>query len=376
MSESHSSLPPVYVDGFSFLPNYHLRIEKLRKSYGETDVLKSVNLDVEKGKCLALLGPSGCGKSTLLNILAGLLPADGGRITLGADTIEDSELGVHRSAQARRFSMVFQDLSLWPHLTVAENVAFGLDFLKLGRLEKEKRTDDVLNLVGMYALRKRYPAMLSGGQQQRVAIARAIVVEPSVLLLDEPLASLDSRLREELRDEIAALIRRLNITSVYVTHDHTEAMSVAHEIAIMNHGQIEQLSSPRHIHDYPASTFVASFLGSANHFPFTYELEDLRDESGQPVFPPHPPSIKRGHLMIRKEQVRVFSASQASDFPGDGCIRWRGVCIKNSFVGSRNEVFVATRKGEIFRGFTPEPIALDAKVIVEFDPHQVMFVRE
>ena len=359
------------------VPFPHLVAENLSKSYGETPVLDGISIGVEKGKCLALLGPSGCGKSTLLNILAGLLPADSGTIRLGMELIEDAERGYFLSPQGRRFSMVFQDLSLWPHLTVAENIAFGLDYLdeRLDRQSKEERLDRVLRQVGIYELRNRYPAMLSGGQQQRVAIARAIIVEPAVLLMDEPLASLDIQLREVLRDEIAALIRRLEITTVYVTHDHTEAMTVAHEVAVMRRGRIEQCAPPEEIYRYPATTFVASFLGSANHFPFTYELEDLRDEQGQALFPPHPPGSERGYLMIHREAVRVFPVSQARDFPGDGMIRWKALCVKNCFVGARHEVHAVTRKGEVFRGFTPHPVPLDCEVYVQFDPQEVIFVQ-
>lgn len=368
--------PPKVFPAQLRMSDIYLRASNIQKNYGDTAVLHDISFALEKGKCLALLGPSGCGKSTLLNILAGLMPSDGGRIMLNGVAIEDSERRLSQTAQERRFSMVFQDLSLWPHLTVAENVGFGLDYMALGERSKADRVDEVLRLVGMYPLRQRYPSMLSGGQQQRVAIARAIVVEPSVLLMDEPLASLDTRLREEMRDEIAALIRRLSITTVYVTHDHTEAMTVAHQIAVMNHGQIEQIASPRDILHLPATTFVASFLGSANYFPFTFELEDLRDEAGQSVFPPHPPGIARGFLMVRREEVQIFPLVQEKEFPGDGLIRWRGVCTKTSFTGTRYEVHVRTDKGELFRGFTPEPIQLDTKVMVQFDPYQVFFVEK
>lgn len=339
-------------------------------------MLNGISLGVEKGECLALLGPSGCGKSTLLNILAGLIPADRGRISLDGRTIEDVSCGQLASPQQRRFSMVFQDLSLWPHMTVEENVVFGLDYLKLSRREKQERVENVLKLVGMHAMRERLPAQLSGGQQQRVAIARAIVVEPSVLLLDEPLAALDTKLREALRDEIAALIRRLGITTIYVTHDHTEAMTVAHRVAIMNAGQFEQIASPHEIYNYPQSTFVASFLGCASFVPFTYEMEDLRDRSGTQIFPSHPPGKHRGFLLIRREQVKIFSVAQAEEFPGDGMIRWRGTCIKNSFIGASYEVHAKTRKGEVFRALAQEPIPLDAAVYIQFDPHEVLLVEK
>jgi len=369
---------PGYEGDIVRTPNPYLVGKNLRKSYGDTVVLDDVSFGVEKGQCLALLGPSGCGKSTLLNILAGLMPADGGTIQLGTDIIEDAETHTGRSAQERGFAMVFQDLSLWPHMTVEQNVAFGLDYLpiRLNREEKKQRIHHVLQRVGMLELRKRLPSMLSGGQQQRVAIARAIVVEPSVLLMDEPLASLDTQLRETLRDDIAALIRRLGITTVYVTHDHLEATTVAHQIAVMNKGRIEQIATPDEIHRYPETTFVASFLGSASSIPFTSELESLRDDAQQPLFPWNPKRKERGYLVVRREDVRIFPQAQQAEFSGDGMIRWKAVCIKSAFTGLVYDVHAMTHKGEIFRTFTPHPIPLDSPVFVQFDPHQTICVEK
>jgi len=356
--------------------DHYLEVADLRKSYGEISVLEGISFGIERGKCLALLGPSGCGKSTLLNILAGLIPSTSGRVTLDYGVIEDRGAGLVYSPQQRRFSMVFQDVSLWPHMTVEENVAFGLAYLRLGRAQAEARVKKVLEMVGMHEMRERFPATLSGGQQQRVAIARAIVVEPAVLLMDEPLTALDTQLREMLRDEIATLIRRLGITTVYVTHDHTEAMTVADEIAVMNKGRIEQIASPDEISRYPATTFVASFLGCASHFPFSFEIESLRDATGEKVFPAPPTGRERGHLLVRKDQVRIFPVAEAEEFFGDGTVRWKAVCIKNSFNGATHEVHARTRKGEIFRALSPEPIALDREVYVQFDPHQVILVEK
>jgi ABC-type Fe3+/spermidine/putrescine transport system ATPase subunit len=357
--------------------NPYLAGDGIRKSYGDTLVLDDVSFGVERGQCLALLGPSGCGKSTLLSILAGLLPADGGKIRLGTEIIEDAATHKGRSAQERGFAMVFQDLSLWPHLTVEQNVAFGLDYLKvrLNPREKQQRTETVLQRAGMLEMRERLPSTLSGGQQQRVAIARAIVVEPSVLLMDEPLASLDTQLRETLRDDIAALIRRLGITTIYVTHDHLEATTVAHQIAVMNKGRIEQIATPDEIHRYPDTTFVATFLGSASAIPYTMELENLRDKADQPVFPPHP-ERKGGYLLVRREDARIFPRSQERDFPGDGMIRWKATCIKSSFTGAVYDVHARTRKGEVFRTFTPHAVPLDGEVFVQFDPAQVTYVEK
>ncbi len=229
-------------------------------------------------------------------------------------------------------------------MTVYENVAFGLETRRLTHEEKQSRVEETLRRTSIFSLRHRLPATLSGGQQQRVAIARAIVVEPSVLLMDEPLAALDTNLRENMRDEIAALIRRLNITTIYVTHDHSEAMTIAHQVAVMNEGRIEQIAEPRNIYDNPATTFVASFLGSANFFPYGYELEAMRQQGGEPVFPPHPPGTQRGFLMLRREHVRIFPAAHVDEFPSDGLVQWHAVCIKSSFAGERYEVHALTSR--------------------------------
>jgi len=353
----------------------YLEASHVSKSYGETSVLEDISFGIEKGECLALLGPSGCGKSTLLNILAGLIPADEGVVALDGAVVEDVRYRIAASPQQRRFSMVFQDLSLWPHMTVEQNVGFGLDYLRLSRAAKQEKVEKVLQLVGMHGLRERFPSQLSGGQQQRVAIARAIVVEPTVLLMDEPLAALDTQLREALRDEIASLIRRLEITTIYVTHDHTEAMTVAHQVAVMNGGRFEQIAPPHEVYQYPETTFVASFLGCASYFPFSYEMESLRDKAGQKIFPGHPPGKQRGFLLVRRGDVKVFPAAQADEFPGDGMVRWKGTCVKNSFTGGTNEVHAATRKGEVFRALSPEAIRIDAPVYIQFDPHQVLLVE-
>lgn len=317
-------------------------------------VLNDVSFGLGKGQCLALLGPSGCGKSTLLSILAGLLPSDAGRIELDGRVIEGG--GVAMPPQRRRFAMVFQDLSLWPHLTVAENIGFGLDYLrdKSGRAARHHRIETVLNRVGMHAMRNRYPAMLSGGQQQRVAIARAIVVEPEVLLMDEPLAALDVQLREELRDEIALLIRRLEITTIYVTHDHAEAMTVAHQVAVMNKGRIEQQAPPEKIFREPATRFVATFLGVANAFV---------DQNGR-------------HALLRKEDTHISPALGMSLPLAEGKVCRRAVCIKNSFAGSVNEAHARTADGTVFRGFTPHPLPLDSELRVEFDPRKLVHVEQ
>ncbi len=238
----------------------HLSLQRLAKVYpGQTEpAVDAVSLTLREGKLLALLGPSGCGKTTTLRMIAGLVEPTAGAVEVGGDNLTD--VPVHK----RGMGMVFQSYALFPHLNVTRNVAFGLEMRKVDKREREQRVADALDMVQLQHLAKRRVKELSGGQQQRVALARALVVEPSVLLLDEPLSNLDAKLRESMRAEIRALVHRLGVTTVFVTHDQDEALSMADEIAVMNHGTIEQVGTPEQVYRRPASRFVADFIGRAN----------------------------------------------------------------------------------------------------------------
>ncbi|ASJ00448.1 ABC transporter ATP-binding protein [Thermococcus gorgonarius] len=214
-------------------------------------------LEVRDGELLTLLGPSGCGKTTTLRIIAGLEKAEG-RVFFGEEDVTGKE------PYERNIGLVFQDYALFPHMTVFDNVAFGLKLRKLPRNEIERRVREVLEVVGLEGMEKRYPEQLSGGQQQRVALARALVIEPLVLLLDEPLSNLDAKIRERLRREIRRIQRETGTTTVYVTHDQEEAMAISDRIAVMNAGKILQLGEPLELYYHPKSEFVAKFLGKAN----------------------------------------------------------------------------------------------------------------
>jgi len=217
-----------------------------------------VDLSVRDGEFLTLLGPSGCGKTTTLRIVAGLEKPDSGRVFFGGRDVTDLE------PSERNIGIVFQDYALFPHMTVFKNIAFGLEMRKLPREEVERRVQWALELVGLSGLENRYPEQLSGGQQQRVALARALVIEPEVLLLDEPLSSLDAKIRERLRSEIRRIQRELGITTIYVTHDQEEAMAVSDRIAVMNVGRIEGVGEPLELYYRPRTEFVARFLGISN----------------------------------------------------------------------------------------------------------------
>jgi iron(III) transport system ATP-binding protein len=232
----------------------------LELSYGATSILRGIDFSLPSGKTLALLGPSGCGKTTLLRLVAGLLAPTKGRISIADQLVADASNGTFLPPEKRGLGMVFQDYALWPHMTVGGNVAFPLEMRGLNKTDRETRTMRALERVGLAAYATRRPSGLSGGQQQRVAIARAIVAEPALILFDEPLSNLDRELRETMVDEIGSLISSLGLTAIYVTHDHSEALSLADEVAIMRVGRIEQLASPDILVDQPASAEVADFL--------------------------------------------------------------------------------------------------------------------
>lgn len=240
-------------------------MDDVKKEYDGKLVLSGVSLTVDQGQLLALLGPSGCGKTTLLNALAGLVDIDGGSISVGGNTY--SQRGYTLPPEERRIGMVFQDFALWPHMTVFENVAFGLKVQKQSRSEVKRRVREVLDIVQMTGFEDRYPHRLSGGQKQRVAIARALAPQPKLLLMDEPLSSLDAKLREEMRWHILDIVRRTEVTTVYVTHDQIEALTMADHVILLNQGRVEQAGAPVDLYQFPNNQFCASFVGSSNLIP-------------------------------------------------------------------------------------------------------------
>ena len=238
-----------------------IRIQEVSKSFGPAVAVDHVTLEIASGELFFLLGPSGCGKTTLLRMLAGFVPPDSGEIYFGPERITGLPPR-HRGA-----ALVFQTYALWPHLTVAENVAYGLRVRRLPRAEVARRVGQILKMVQLEGLGDRRPNQLSGGQQQRVALARALVIQPRVLLLDEPLSNLDARLRDELREEIRRLHRETGLTMVYVTHDQKEALTLAGRLAVMERGRLVQVGSPREVYNHPDNRFVAGFLGDSNFVP-------------------------------------------------------------------------------------------------------------
>ncbi len=239
----------------------HLSLDSLSKRYGDSLAVADVSLSVAKGESVALLGPSGCGKTTTLRMVAGLVAPSGGRVSVAGRDVTDAP------AHRRNMGYVFQSYALFPHMDVAANVGFGLDERGVARAERDRRVAAALAQVRLDGLAARRPKQLSGGQQQRVALARALVIEPDVLLLDESLSNLDAKLRDAMRLEIRDLQRALGITTLFVTHDQTEALTLCDRVAVMNAGRIEQVASPQEIYDRPATRFVADFVGRSAILP-------------------------------------------------------------------------------------------------------------
>jgi iron(III) transport system ATP-binding protein len=279
-------------------------------SYGATKVLRDISLTVEPGEFFALLGPSGSGKSTLLRLIAGFNQHQAGQLLISGRDVT----GI--PPWKRNVGMVFQNYALWPHMSVARNVAFGLEERKLPRDEVRRRTEAALELVGLTGYGERRPNQLSGGQQQRVALARTLAIEPQVLLLDEPLSNLDAKLRVQMRRELLRLHKRLGITTIFVTHDQEEAMTICDRIAVMDQGVIQQIGTPLELYDHPVNRFVAQFVGSVNLY--EGEFRDGRFVSpalGDVALPASMASGARSaaHLAFRPHAVR-FNES----FPAEG----------------------------------------------------------
>jgi putative spermidine/putrescine transport system ATP-binding protein len=288
-----------------------LRLESLAKRYPGVDraAVDHVDLQVEAGQLLALLGPSGCGKTTILRMIAGLIEPTSGRILLG-------ERDITRAApQHRQVGMVFQSYALFPHLDVRRNVAFGLEVRRASRAERDRLVAEALSLVHLEGLGARRVSQLSGGQQQRVALARALVIEPQLLLLDEPLSNLDAVLRIAMRDEIRGLQRRTGTTTVFVTHDRDEALSMADQVAVLCDGRVQQVGTPAELYERPANPFVAGFLGAANLVPAVVEREEaglavLRTDAGEVIRARSAPGTagQAVQVLVRPHQMRLTTA--------------------------------------------------------------------
>ena len=351
-----------------------LQIQGLTKAYGALRVVDSIDLTLQEGEFVSLLGPSGCGKTTTLRMIAGFIDPNGGSISLDGQVI--SAPGAVLPPEKRGMSMIFQSYAIWPNMTVAENVGFGLKLRKLPGEETRRRVAEILEVVQMGHLAARYPAELSGGQQQRVALARAIVVKPAVLLLDEPLSNLDANLREEMRFEIRRLHDEFRITTVYVTHDQSEAMATSDRIAVMNAGRIEQVDAPHMLYTRPRTRFVAGFIGRTNLLPAQLRNGEIgfggiAMRAGQV---PGSDTAAGGDILV---SVRPQSIGLHRTPPGGGAPVMEGVVSQRTFLGETWDYVVTADGSDLRLRATAPPLQIHdvgERVWMEFDPQQMAMV--
>jgi ABC-type Fe3+/spermidine/putrescine transport system ATPase subunit len=360
----------------------YLEIKQLNKSYGARRVVSAVDLSMAEGEILSLLGPSGCGKTTILRMIAGLVTPDSGWIRIGERVLYDGKREM--PVEERDLGMVFQDYALWPHMTVARNIAFGLRLRRVPSNMISRRVQELLELVNLPGMGDRYPYQLSGGQQQRVAVARALATEPRVILLDEPLSSLDVALRETMSTELVQLFKRLKITAINVTHDQNEAMTMSDRIMILNDGRVQQIGTPIELYMQPANAFVASFMGHANMF-----FGELMYDGGRILV-----RLKYGQYSqmmsgVVRENVRERLKEQAVLFcrPDDVGIHkeqpllphrnlLQGTIAHSSFVGGRWRMLIELdeeRKQQVL-AFATEPLSAGQAVWLELPPERCQIV--
>jgi iron(III) transport system ATP-binding protein len=350
-----------------------VRLEKITKHFGPTVALDSIDLQINAGELFFLLGPSGCGKSTLLRLIAGLHDPTGGRIFFNDRDV--TALGTEK----RNAVMCFQSYALWPHMTVRDNIRFGLNVRSVSRSEQDRRIDEVLRLVQMQPLADRKPNQLSGGQQQRVALARALAVNPDCLLLDEPLSNLDAKLRHEMRSEIRRICKTAGFTTIYVTHDQKEALSVADRIAVMHAGTLAQVGTPGQLYHEPQSSFVADFIGQTNLLPgrvITQDAQHVQVETAAGRFT----ARRNGQLpervtvSIRPEQMQIPRNGQASHSPQRN--RITGKPIETTFLGEASEHVLLVNDQRIKVISAPPLFNVPEQLTVEFDPQDVVVLAE
>ncbi|MDU5545193.1 MAG: ABC transporter ATP-binding protein, partial [Clostridium perfringens] len=312
-----------------------INLQNINVSYDKkNNILENLNLKVKKGELVSLLGPSGCGKTTTLRVVAGFIEPTAGKFLLGDE--DYTNIPVHN----RNFGLVFQSYALFPHLTVEENVAFGLKMKKMSKEEIRKKVDDILKVVDMSHLAKRYPKELSGGQRQRVAIARALVIEPSLLLLDEPLSNLDAKLRLKMRVEIRKLQQKLGITTLFVTHDQEECFSISDKVAVLNKGVIEQFDTPENIYSNPATEFVARFVGFENFIDLIKVSDGIyKNESGINLKVNKVKDKNEVKATIRPDDIKIVKEDLENTV--DGVIEVR------TFLGKAYQYDIKTKLGNL-----------------------------
>lgn len=356
------------------MPN--LTLDHVVKSYGKLRAVDDLSLEVQDGELLTLLGPSGCGKTTTLRAVSGFVTLNSGRIYIGQRNITDIP------PERRGIGLVFQNYALWPHMTVFQNLAFGLQLKKMSKQMIERKVEESLGIVKLSGFEGRYPRQLSGGQQQRVALARALVLEPDILLLDEPLSNLDALLREQMRFEIAQIHKQAGITSIYVTHDQTEAMVISDRIAVMNQGRIVQIGKPTEIYSTPSSKFVAGFMGTTTFIhgkvaSVSGERSDVRTDSDLSI-------VGRGRdlvpgdevdVAIRPENIKFLSGPEDRQTHRQENI-FEVQVTRASYVGELVD-YQLDLKGTLLRakGETADPLAEGTVIRIHIEPEQLSILK-
>jgi putative spermidine/putrescine transport system ATP-binding protein len=337
-----------------------LELRKLRREFGEVVALEGMDLSIASGEFVSFLGPSGCGKTTALRLIAGFE-----RPTSGSVLVDGRDMSGVR-ANRRGMGMVFQAYSLFPNMTAERNVEFGLRIRRDKKADRRGRVAELLELVGLSDAAKRYPHQLSGGMQQRVALARALAIEPSVLLLDEPLSALDAKVRVQLREEIRRIQTRLGITTIYVTHDQEEALAISDRVAVMSRGRIEQIASPAEIYGAPGTPFVAEFVGTMNRIHATVADPDRAELELAGTTVAVEAARKRGRgervlLLVRPETVTLEAATDSDGLVGD--------VLSHTFLGSVTRVRVAVGEDEWSADLSSEragALPIGARVRIQF----------
>ncbi len=351
-----------------------LQLKNLTKKYGDLTVVENLNLTLRAGEFVSLLGPSGCGKTTTLRMIAGFVAPTAGSVEMDGRQLSSPQASL--PPERRRMSMIFQSYALWPNMTVEQNIAFGLKMRKVARDELKRRVGQILDVVQLGHLAGRYPNELSGGQQQRVSLARALVVQPEILLLDEPLSNLDANLREEMRGEIRRLHNEFGITSIYVTHDQAEAMTTSDRIAVMNKGRIEQIDDPLTLYARPKTRYVAEFIGRSNildgrpngaHVSFDgFEVASARLDS-------------RGPIRTSEFSLRSQNAALHANCPAGVGVILPGTIVERAFLGETWDYgFQSAASALKLRILSPplDVFAVGQKVWLEIDPSNIIPIQD
>ena len=352
-----------------------LQLTNLTKQFGNLVVVDNLNLTLRSGEFVSLLGPSGCGKTTTLRMIAGFVTPTSGTVAMDGRPMSSATASL--PPERRRMSMIFQSYALWPNMTVEQNVAFGLKMRKVAKDEQKRRVARMLDVVQLGQLAARYPNELSGGQQQRVALARALVVQPEILLLDEPLSNLDANLREEMRGEIRRLHNEFGITSIYVTHDQSEAMTTSDRIAVMHKGRIEQIDDPLTLYARPKTRYVAEFIGRSN-------ILDGKPNGSSVAFNGFEVASgrldARGVIRTREFSLRSQSAALHADYPtGEDCVILPGNIVERAFLGETWDYAFQSEASGLKLRITAPPLnvfTVGQKVWLEINPSHIIPIQD